>query len=146
MSVKGFQIDAALGELNNVALGSPPLTSGDILLYDGAEFKNITSLFTFVTATGAGSPAIVHNATVDEDVILVDASAGDVTIQLHAAALSRRRPLNIKRIDASANVVTVIPDVGSPAETIDGVASKIISSQYDNLTIINDGTVWWWIL
>ena len=39
MPVKGYQIDASLLDLNDVGEGSPPLTAGDGLIYDGVGFK-----------------------------------------------------------------------------------------------------------
>ena len=49
------------------------------------------------------------------------------------------KSLAIKKIDSSANTVTID---AAGANTIDGVATKVISTQYDKLTIQWDGTNW----
>lgn len=92
---------------------------------------------------GVGSPVAgtAYAATIADDVIIVDATLGDVTITLHSAATARFRPLQIKRVDASSNVLTVVGN-GSPVETIDGQTSITVSGQYTNMTIINDSTLW----
>ena len=85
-----------------------------------------------VTASGA---------IVSSDVIVVvDATAGAVSIALPAAAISRGRVLYIKKIDATANTVTLDP-IG--AETIDGAATKATAVQYYSFTIVCDGSGWW---
>jgi hypothetical protein len=47
--------------------------------------------------------------------------------------------LTIKKVDASANTVTVD---GNAAETIDGVTTKVLSAQYASISIICDGSTW----
>ena len=76
----------------------------------------------------------------DDALILVDASAGAVTLTLPAAAAAANRRLVVKKIDASGNAVTLDPN---GAETIDGAASQAITGQYDALAIACDGTAWW---
>ncbi|RLA01907.1 MAG: hypothetical protein DRQ47_07475, partial [Gammaproteobacteria bacterium] len=71
--------------------------------------------WTFVNLTGP----VTHEASTSEDMLIVDATGGDVTINLHSVDLPRPQELNIKRTDNSANVVTVA-GAGSPVETIDG--------------------------
>jgi hypothetical protein len=43
---------------------------------------------------------------------------------------------NIKKVDSGVGVITISPSSG----TIDGAASKTLTSQYDSLTITSDGT------
>ena len=69
-----------------------------------------------------------------------DATSGAITAVLPAAATATGLIYEIKKIDASANAVTVD---GDGAETIDGSATQILSSQYDSITVISDGTEWW---
>ena len=78
---------------------------------------------------------------ISSDVIVtVDATAGAVSIALPASALSRGRVLYIKKIDATANAVTIDPNA---AETIDGAATKATAVQYYSFTIVCDGSGWW---
>jgi len=97
------------------------------------------------------SPKVVsidHTApyAVDEadDVIVADASGGDVTINLHLAAHERFRSLVIKRVDASGSFTVTVNRAG--ADLIDGAASLVIpiSSQWVTYTLVNDkGTNWY---
>lgn len=66
-----------------------------------------------------------------DSIIPVDATAGVVTVTLPATPSGQ---YTIKKIDASANAVTV-------SGTIDGAASYALSSQYDSVTVAG-GTEW----
>jgi hypothetical protein len=72
--------------------------------------------------------------------ILVDATAGSVAVTLLPASKFRRKILSVKKIDSSANTVTVTPN---GTEEIDGASSKVLTSQYDKVTIHSDGANWW---
>jgi len=72
--------------------------------------------------------------------IFVDASVAPVTVTLPAAADNAGRTLTVKKIDASANAVTLD---GTGAETIDGAATKSLATQYYALTVTCNGTTWW---
>lgn len=80
-----------------------------------------------------------YTAKDSDEIITSDATAGQVTITLPTASGRKGKKFVIKRIDASAND-TIIDGAG--AETIDGVATKTLSSQFDSLTIVSDGTNW----
>ena len=71
--------------------------------------------------------------------VLVDAVGGARTITLPAAADHTHRIYNIKKIDVSANAVTID---GTGAETIDGAATVVIAAQWDSYTIQSNGTGW----
>lgn len=71
--------------------------------------------------------------------LLIDASGGNITITLPPAA-SQGREYVFKRVDASANTVTVLPD-GS--DVIEGAASTLIIGQWATLTITADGGIQW---
>lgn len=72
-------------------------------------------------------------------VILCDCTSNNITINL--AASSNRYPLwvTIKKIDSSVNTVTID---GDSSETIDGSATKTISTQYDKYSIVTNGSNW----
>lgn len=75
----------------------------------------------------------------NDRVILADAGAGAVTVTLIAAAGNEGRVVTIKKVDASANAVTID---GSGTETIDGAATQVLSAQYEDITVVCDGTAW----
>jgi hypothetical protein len=80
----------------------------------------------------------------DEDVVLlVDASGGDVTISLPAASLRPGRMLEVKKIDDSANVVTVD---AAGADLIDGEPNFELLFEDEAVPIISDGVSEWSVL
>lgn len=88
------------------------------------------------------SQTITTNITLSssDDVVLVDATVGPVTVTLAPAADRQGLKVSVKKVDSSANAVTV---AANGSETIDGAATKDLASQYDNLTAASDGTTWW---
>ena len=74
-----------------------------------------------------------------ESVILVDATAGNLTVSLPPAASVPNRVYCVKKIDGEVGTVTVDADA---SETIDGATTKVLSAQYAAVTIVSDGTAW----
>jgi hypothetical protein len=62
-----------------------------------------------------------------------------VTINLLAANTQSGAQVQIKRISAGANTLTIDP---SGAETIDGAATLSLPNQWDHATIVSDGANW----
>lgn len=100
-----------------------------------------------VGATGpAGSGATYHTRTVtanytvttNDDVILADATAGQITLTLPAPATGKIYYL--KKIDGSANLVVVQPTAGVQIDTGDSVE---LSRQTEVIGIVSDGSTWW---
>lgn len=73
--------------------------------------------------------------TADYKVWLVNATSGAVTITLPAANINSGRVYHIKKIDTSANAVTIVG-------TIDDAASRILTSQYDSIKVIFNAIAW----
>lgn len=73
-----------------------------------------------------------------EDVSLVDATSGAITMTLPSVTTSGKI-VRVKKTDSSGNVVTV---QRGGTSTIDGATTKILYSQYESITIISDGTNW----
>jgi len=78
-------------------------------------------------------------ATSADYVILVNAAGAPVSISLPAAASNVGRRYIIKKIDSTANVVTIDPNA---AELLDGAATQDLLRQYEVLDIVCDGTGW----
>ena len=72
--------------------------------------------------------------------VMVDPSAGDVVLELPDAASSSGKPFTIKRVVNGDNAVTVTA-VGS--DTIDGVATFVVSSVGDVVELLSDGGTDW---
>lgn len=100
---------------------------GTALVSGGALVLNVRA----ITATGG--------TNADDYLILVDATAGAVTVNLPAAASSEGRVLVVKKTDVSVNAVTLDPNA---AETIDGAATQALAAQWDALTVACDGAGW----
>lgn len=81
-----------------------------------------------------------YTANTINEFIAADATSGNITITLPDAATFKGYYLNIKKVDSSGNIVTID---GNGSETIDGTATKVISTQYDSVTILSNGTGWY---
>ena len=101
------------------------------------------SLLAFVPdmiATRAWRVATVSGPiTLADDLVLVDASAGPVTMTLPTAASALGRAFNVKKIDAIAYPVTL---AGSGSDTIDGGATVVIVNQYESITVLATSYGW----
>jgi len=73
--------------------------------------------------------------------IICDATAGAIALELPSAGVNEGRVLIIKKKDVSVNAVTVTR-VGS--DTIDGATTYVLTSQYDSVILVNDedGDIW----
>jgi hypothetical protein len=71
------------------------------------------------------------NLTDADSIVLVNAAGGAVTITLPDAFASEKKMFRVKKIDASANAVTVVPQGSS---LIDGAASKSTTTQWVSYT------------
>lgn len=127
-----------------IVLERPPLTEDrkewadwfyKIWLLINQVSSSITLSVTSIT--DSDSP---YTASSTDFLIVCDCTSGAITVNLPASNESLGRMINIKKIDSSANAVTVD---GSGAETIDDSATLSISTQYDSYTLMNDQSEWW---
>jgi len=105
-------------------------TSKTLALLSGFQY-NVTT----VTAS--------TTLTVANQVVLVNASAGAATITLPAASSGSGLLIIVAKIDSSTNAVTVAP---AGTDTIQGVASQTLSTQYSKSILMSDGTSIWYDL
>ncbi|KPK66950.1 hypothetical protein AMJ82_11545 [candidate division TA06 bacterium SM23_40] len=80
-----------------------------------------------------------YSMQVWDQVILGDATGGAITISLPDPSLNVGPNYIIKKIDASANAVTV----SAGSATIDGSSTYALSSRWDTLRVTTDGTSWY---
>lgn len=73
-----------------------------------------------------------------DDVVLVDATAGDIIITMPSVAIATGSH-SIKKIDATVNTVTIVP---AGADTVEDDVSLIVSQQYDAPLLAPYGTNW----
>lgn len=81
-----------------------------------------------------------YTATVSDEMIMVDATSGAVTITLAAASGLAGKDYTIKKVDASGNSVIIDPNA---SESVDGATTKTISSQYTSVSIRCDSANWY---
>lgn len=84
------------------------------------------------------SKTATYTVTAENDVIICDATAGAITVNLPTASGIAGVEKTIIKTDAVANVV--IDGYGS--ETINGSTTKTLTTQYEKVTIISNGTNW----
>lgn len=100
---------------------------------DGRQFINIGNQS---ARNAVVSTAIDYVMNQYDEIVLVDASGANRTITLPARVQPYK--YTVKKTDASANTVIVTP----PAGNIDGAGTKTLTTQYEKVTVITDGTNW----
>lgn len=99
------------------------------------------------TGGGGGSPDVITRdvitttttLTTSHYYIAADATSGSFSLNLPAASTVTERVYIIKKIDSSANTVTVDPN---STETIDGSTTVVLSQQYQTIWIVSNGSNW----
>lgn len=82
---------------------------------------------------------VTSGASATDYTILCDATSGAINVPLPIASTVARRVYVIKKIDSSANLVTV---VAGGVDTIDGAATFPMSVQWQSATVQSNGTNW----
>ena len=122
-------------DFNDLAAGGAEDRTGRIQLF--GDLAYMFSLFAAENPTV--DTAVSMTASTYNGTIRVDASGGARVISLLSASFMKGSIIRVKKIDASANTVTIDP---SGAETIDGAATKVLAAQYQSITIQSNGTSW----
>lgn len=95
----------------------------------------------FAKIAQAIMPNVVRKITtsttqfVSDALVLAYATTAPLTYTLLSPSAATRFPVDIKKMDATANAVTLVG-------TVDGVVNPTIVVQYTSLTLWSDGTVW----
>lgn len=97
---------------------------------------------TTVPVTAADTPFAV---SLDDHVLLVDASLGDVTIVLLSAVADPDRLLRVKKTDTSSNTVTIQPAGVDEIDSGGAAVPIVLTIPFEAVTMISD-TADWWIL
>lgn len=120
----------SLGQVTDVDVTTTAPVIGDMLKFDGTDWVN--RKLNVVNKTSD------YTATLADDVITVDTSAGTRTITLPTAASSTGHCYWVYKMNA-ANTLTVD---GNGAELINGSATLSTTTQYACLKVISNGTGW----
>lgn len=126
----------------SVALGQDATTTRDnqIAMGTPSEFVDMLGGMA-VRVRSVSATTTVDTGGNKDHVILVTASAA-VTVNLPAASTMTGRVLVVKKIDASANNVTIDPNA---SETIDGATTRVLSTQWASVRFVSNGTSWFTI-
>lgn len=100
--------------------------------HDGTAWRGLPNL-------SIVSKTTTYTATTDDDVILCDTSGGAWTLSLHTAANHAGKQLRIKKTTSDFSALTINTN---STETVDGVDNTAIHTQYEELTLVSDGTNW----
>ncbi len=109
---------------------------GDSVIFISASsgFLNALAGKSIVTVTST------YTATSSDSTILCDGTSAGFTVSLPAAASNVGLSLNIKKINANGNVITID---GNGSETIDGSLTAQISVTNTCLRMQSDGSNWY---
>ena len=108
------------------------MPDGIVHLIDSDTVQGITADVETVTSTSA-------TLGVDDYVMLVDDDTAGSTVTITLPAASRTgRVYYIKKLGTTANVIID----GNSSETIDGATTSTLTTQYESITVISDGSNW----
>jgi hypothetical protein len=130
-TVKGRAAGAGMGDPQDLSVAQ-------LKALLALAIADITGL-TAVLAAKRDLGSVDATLTATSYLVKSDATAGPVTVNLPSAASSVNRVINIKKVDASANTVTVD---GNGTETIDGGLTAVLTIQWESITLISDGSQW----
>lgn len=91
-----------------------------------------SSVFDLVTKTAA------YTIGSSDDVVLCDTTTAPFQVLLPTAVGCGGREITIKKIDASANALTIATVAG----TLDGEVSISVTIQYTSYLLVSDGANW----
>jgi len=122
---------------NSATLGNATITLGSTTTSVG----NLT--VTNVTITGAAFAYVAKTAgytvTATDYTVAANASTGALSITLPTSVGITGKVYVVKKMDSTANVVTVATTL---SQTIDGATTRALSLQYDAISVQADGANW----
>jgi hypothetical protein len=130
--------DLVIGSTANTYVTKSIGSDGQFLKADSASGGGVTWASPSGAALSVTSKTTTYTATTSDDVILASGSA--FTITLYAASGNGGKVLRIKKTDASlTNIITID---GNSSETIDGATTTTLNTQYEEVTLLCDGSNW----
>ncbi len=100
---------------------------------------NVTGKLTGAVQSAITSKTANYNIQDSDGIITANASSGGLNFTLPSAVGMAGRQFTIKKVDSSANAVTLST---TASQTIDGSATAQLGSQWQYLTVTSDGSNW----
>jgi len=109
----------------------------------GQVLKTTSGLPAWGTVNGTfttGTQTSNYTVTTSDTVVFANAAGGNVAITLPLASSTTGYRFYVKRIDSSANTVTI---THSGSDTIDGLGSFTLDLQYTAVGLVSNGSLWY---
>ena len=118
--------------LNTTLLGNDYTGSGPLVRQAGPTLSGTTTVNGL--ATGVQSVTAASATCNGAAVVLANAAINAINMTLPTPLAGQ--VITFKKTDSSANTVTITP----PSGTIDGATNKVLTVQYQSITVVCDGT------
>ena len=144
LTVQNVTISSVATTFPNSFLANSSATLGNTAVTLGSTVTSVGNLtvnnetvngLTAAIATKTGN----YSLTSVDCTVLGNAATGNISITLPTAVGAAGRFYTVKKVDSTANTVTVAT---TSAQTIDGQASKVLSIQYDGIQVQSDNANW----
>lgn len=98
-----------------------------------------------IATTASRTITVTGNYTVpsDKDVVITDATSGNIVVTLPAVAISRDRDLSIKKLDSTSHTVTIQANGAELIWNITSANTLLLTAQGSAIPIHCDGTAWY---
>lgn len=116
-------------EVNDPPTGTAYLTQDNAYLPSAHLPQVLSKTGNYTVSTADGVDILIE----------ADATSGSFTVSLFTAVGNTGKRITVKKIDSSANTVTVDPN---GTQTIDGALTRVLSTQYEGVTVESDGSNW----
>jgi hypothetical protein len=130
----------------SVEPSSDPTLGGLLWTYDGAlRYRGTEGSMLTLAPKGVGNIVFADspwNIPIAINQVFANAASGAITVNLPLAASNEGRTVFIKKIDGSANAVTV-STVAS--DDIEGSSTYSLPTQFKSVTLVSQGGVRWYI-
>jgi len=136
--------NVTIGSLPNTALANSTATLGNATITLGSTTSTVGNLtLSSATVNGAAFAYVAKTAgytvTATDYTVAANASTGALSITLPTSVGITGKVYVVKKMDSTANVVTVAT---TSSQTIDGATTRALSLQYDAIMVQADGANW----
>ena len=132
----GLSMSIVLLSLNGYSQTNTFPTSGNVGIGTNAPASTLQVAGSLALAIT--TKAITYTAAAGDHTIICN-NSGAITINLPAAAGCSGRIYVVKKISGAALNVTIDPNA---SETVDGAATRVLTTQYESVMIQSDGSNW----